>query len=211
MLNVIKCVQPIGLSTPLHGAQSRVISTPNGVDCQDELELGLFSIGREAAQFFGKLAAVDSGLLGSSGGTGVPNQVYHNPPTITSATRDTYYRGKTISDCESSEGALSQGSYRGDPSRAGKLYLTDVSGKEKGWGLPPSGKSQTVEPIFQTRTLQDGRPPPPIILDLTWGLDGEAGPQGCLSTSSNTSRPPSVPVIPMQVELHRYGFLPIYR
>ena len=125
---------------------NRVISTPKGVDCQDELELGLFSIGRDAAQLFGKLAAVDPKLLGSSGGTGVPNRVYHNPPTITSATRDTYHRGKTISD-GGSEGALSQGSNRGDPSRARKLYLIDVSGREKGWGLPPSGKSQTVEPI----------------------------------------------------------------
>ena len=115
--------------------------------------------------------------------------------TITSATRDIYLRGKTISDGGGSEGALGQGNNRGDPSRARKLCLVNVSGREEGWGLPPSGKPKTVEPICQTRTLQDGRPPSLALLDPIRGLDG---PQGCLSSGLNTSRPPSIPAISMQ-------------
>ena len=172
---------------------NRVISTPDSVDYQDEHEFGLFSIAREAAQLSGKLAAVDPGLLGPSGGTGVPNRVYHNPSTITSATRDIYLRGKTISNGGGSKGALGQGRNRGDPSRARK-----ISGREEGWGLPPGGEPKTAEPIRQTQTLQNERPPSLAILDPILGLDGKAGPQGCLSTGPNTSRPPSIPATPMQ-------------
>ena len=139
-----------------------------------------------------------AGLLSPSGGTRVPNRVYHNLSTITSATRDIYLRGKMISNCGGSKGALGQGSNIGDPSKARKLCLTNVSGREKGWGLPPSGEPKTVEPIRQTRTLQNGRPPSLAIFDPILGLDGKAGPQGCLSTGPNASRSPSIPATSMQ-------------
>ena len=76
----VKCVQPRVINIFAWGSAqpNRVISTPDSIDCQDEHELGLFSIGREAAQISGKLATVDLGLLGPSGGTGVPNRVYFN-------------------------------------------------------------------------------------------------------------------------------------
>ena len=64
--------------------------------------------------------------------------------------------------------------HRGEPMQ---FYFSDISCRE-GWGI--------VWAVCQTRILKDGGPPSSFILDAAGRLYGETGPQGYLSSGSNS-------------------------
>ena len=138
-------------------AQSaRVTSTPRGVDCQYEHGHNMPSTGRETAQVSGKLAAAYPRPLGSPSSEGLLYRVHHSPSAVSSPLRDTHLRNKVLSDSGGSDRAPVQRGYRGNSSRSQQLYFSDISCREKRWGVPSGGEPQGVQSICQSRTFQDG-------------------------------------------------------
>ena len=171
MLNVIKCVQPIESSTHLHGVQPSQSGSPQHL----QVLIASMNINIRCPELAGRLPKFLENwqklTLDPPSGEGILHRIHHNSTAAPCTFRDTHIRSKVLSDSRGSDRAPIQRCYRGDPTAPRQLHLPDISGGEKGWGVPPSGEPQGTEPLYQTRALQDGRspsPPLPYNREITW-------------------------------------------
>ena len=85
----------------------------------------------------------------------------------------------------------------GDKPYTTKLCVSDISGREKGWGSETSDKPKRSQSICENKTLQDGRSSPTPRPFTATGLDGKNGSEGCLSPDPYSSKLPTLPHFPM--------------
>ena len=129
-------------------------------------------------------------LVYCSGSEGLPDIVHHNPSTDPGTSRDTYLRGKAISDSGGSDKPLRQRGYRGGSGSGepGSFYLKDISCGEKGQGLRPVVNLKDLNQFVKWEHFKmEG-----LHLLPSRRLGGEAGPQGCLSAGRNPARPSAI-------------------
>ena len=89
----------------------------------------------------------------------------------------------------------------GDTIETGQLCVSAFPSREEGWQTEASNKPERSQPVSEGRTLQDGGPSPTPRPPTVRGLDGEDGPERCISSGPHPSNPPTPPHIPMGEEI----------
>ena len=134
----------------------------------------------------------------------LPVGIVSNPsPDHLSPSNEWVQRGASPDNQGSGRAAI-QGCNSGGTTTARELCVPDFPRRKERWWPEASGKSEMFEPVYESRTFQDGEPPNPSGFDSTRGLDDQARPKRCILTGSHTLRPSEIPCI--QVE---QPFLPV--
>ncbi|XP_044149929.1 uncharacterized protein LOC122938468 [Bufo gargarizans] len=149
--------------------------------------------------------------MGAEHGAGVSHRTYgfarSRPSTPTPGTSRQGTSGRRT------DFPFSQGCDRKGPSHPGGRSQAHFSSAEKRRTNASSNKSPGLECGGALSPLQDGRDSPPSGLADSGGLDGEAGPQRCLSYGPNcllVQRSAALPVEGRSVALHLPAVRPFF-
>jgi len=74
-----------------------------------------------------------------------------------------------------------------------ECFVSQIFLVEKKDGARDRSEPETVKSVHESKTLQDGGPPPSSRPNSVRGLDDQTGPKGCISPGSHPPRSPEVP------------------
>ena len=144
-----------------------------------------------------KLGGANTGPLGPSNSGWVPIGVNNTPTSIQSPSYNKMLSRGHGPDHHRSRAATVQRSNHGDTSYSREFYLPTVPCGEKRWGAEASNKLEVPQSICENRAFQDGGASSTPRPSTVSGLDGEDGPERCLSPNPNSLRPSTPPFFPI--------------
>ena len=148
-----------------------------------------------------KLGSADSGSVGSPNCGWLPTRAVKCTMPDPHATSNTNCsRECNPNNSRGCRVAIQRGNSR-DSALSRQLCVPDIPGGEKGWGSEASDKLEGPQPVCEAGALQDGRPPSTPGSAPTRGLDGKAGPEGCIPSGSNPPRPSATSHLPVGREM----------
>ena len=168
------------------------------------------SIGWKGGTFPGKLGNVDRRSVGITNRGWLPTRTGRDPmPNQLPPSYDGLQRG-TSSNNHRGGWIISQRGDPGNTTNSREFCLSDFPGGKEGWGPETSSKPEMLKSVHEGRAFQDGRTPSPSRSYPSRRLDGQVGPEGCISPGPHSPRSSKIPgvwleqqILPVQMPAFR--------